>query len=180
MLNKKLSLIAILALGAAAAGTATADQRGRDARWRGGNGGWQYIAEVGTHRHDAEDYVSVDARDRLAAIQLRARGGAVAIEGVHVKFADGRSEFAPVNRRLRPGESVQVNLPRRGVRIEQLVLDYGNRGPYWRARETAHVQVMGLEADRPDYRDRSRDRVRVQPGVTGGVEWRGGFRVDIK
>ena len=181
MLKKKLSLIAILALGAAAAGTAAADrERGRDARGRGSDGGWQYLGEVGTHRHDAEDYVSVDARDRLQAIQLRARGGVVAIEGVLVKFADGRSEFAPVNRRLRPGESVQVNLPRRGERIAQLVLDYGNRGPYWRAHETAHVAILGLQDTGRDDRAR-RDRVRTYDRRSPtGVVLRGGIQVRIR
>lgn len=177
MLKNKLNIIALLALGAATVGTAAADHdRDRDLRTRRDQG-WQYLAEVGTHRHDAEDYVAVP-NQRLEAIQLRATGGAVAIDGVRVKFTDGRTEFAEVHRRLRPGEAVQVFLPRSGARVEQLVLDYGNRGPYWRARETAHVQVLGLNADRGDWRNR--DRVRADAASPYGIEWRGGFRVEVK
>ena len=38
------------------------------------------------------------------------------------------------------------------------MLDYANHGPYWRARETAHLEVLGVTADargggryRPQY-----------------------------
>jgi hypothetical protein len=190
MLKNKLTLIALAALTAASAGSAAADpDRRRVVRTH--DGGWQHLAEVGTHRHDAEDYVSIQPRTRLDAVQLRARGGTVAIEGVRIKFTSGRTEFAEVNRRLRPGESVQIALPR-GERVEQLILDYGNRGPYWRARETAHVQVLGLTADNRNPRDRDRfrdadrpwrdDRVRYDRDGYGrdGVEWRGGVQVQIR
>jgi hypothetical protein len=168
--------------------------------------GWLNLADVGTHRHDAEDYVNVAPMAPLESVQLRARDGAVAMDGVRVQFADGRSQYIDVHRNLRPGEALTIQMPQTSEPVKTLVLDYGNQGPYWRARETAHVQVLGLVADREDgrhrgdrmrgdrYRDDNRhDRDRVQQqrperyrdanGIwrdRNGIEIRGGVQVQIR
>ena len=173
MLNaKNLSILMVLALATAAAGTATADRR-RDA-------GWIRLGDVGTHVHDAEDYVSIDPGTRRHAIQLRARGGWVALDGVRIQYASGRSEFTPLNQRLRPGEAVTIDLSGSREGVATLVLDYGNRGPYWRARETAHVAILGLQDTGRDDRAR-RDRVRTYDRRSPtGVVLRGGIQVRIR
>ncbi len=186
---KNLSILTVLALGAATPGLASADHDD-DRRGYRSNTSWTEIGDVGTHRHDAEDYVSVNTGMRLDRIQLVARDGAVAIDGVTVQFADGRKEFTPVNRRLRAGEAVTVDLPGRGAQIKMLVLDYGNTGPFWRARETAHLKVLGQMADRGDRVRRDRVRAPVQQRPYGGadrdgydrngIEWRAGVRVQIR
>lgn len=156
MSAKKMSLIAAIAIAVAAPAIASADHdRGFDRRVQ--------LAEVGTHRHDAEDFVNVNPRLRLDGLQLRASDGVVAIDGVRIRFADGRDIYAPVRRQLRAGESVTVDLP--PGPIKQFIVDYGNHGPYWRARETAHLQVIGLTGDRFDDRSRFGDRGRHREQV---------------
>ena len=156
---KKLSLIALIAVGAAAPSRAFADHR------RPG-GAWRQLGVVGTHSHDAEDYVPVAPGIRLERLALRALDGAVALDGVQIQFTDGRSQFVGVRRRLFPGQEVIVDVPGYNPSsVQMLVLNYGNAGPYWRARETAHVQVLALNASGRDrgydrYRDRSYDRDR--------------------
>jgi hypothetical protein len=156
MSAKKMSLIAAIAIAVAAPAIASADHDRFDGRR-------VQLAEVGTHRHDAEDYVNVNPRMRLDGLQLRASDGVVAIDGVRIRFADGRDIYAPVQRRLRAGESVTVDLP--PGPIKQFIVDYGNHGPYWRARETAHLQVIGLTGDRFDDRSRFGDRGRYRDQV---------------
>ena len=152
--TKKLSLVALLALGVAAADDDFRDDRRADRS----RAGVVSLGEVGTHTHDAEDYITVSTSKRLDQLVLRATDGVVAMDGVRIVFRDGRSEYASVNRRLHTGESFVIDLPGRGARVETLVLDYGNHGPYWRARETAHLEVLGVTADargggryRPQY-----------------------------
>ncbi len=170
--RKNLSFVTLLALAAAAPGLAAADHR-RD-------GAWLQLGEVGTHSHDADDYLPIAPTSRLARIQLRAEDGPVAIDAVRFQFADGRIERAEIGRRLRPGESVTIELPRRSDPIKMLVLDYGNRGPYWRARETAHVEVRGVMVDRRE--DRRRPRAFDGGGyriVDDGPARDGGYRVIV-
>lgn len=196
--TKKLSVVTLLAIGAAAPASALAEHRRDEPTW-------MRIGEVGTHTHDAEDYVPVDAGRRLDQLVLQATDGFVAIDRVQIQYADGHKEFADVRRTLREGEGVTIDLPERGQGIKMLVLDYGNHGPFWRARETAHLAVYGLDqVDRgrfDDYRpgrlDRVRDRdrggrvyrdhrvyapastaVRVQVGLP--TELRAGFQIRVR
>jgi hypothetical protein len=173
MLNKtKLSLLLALALGAAGAGRAEADHD-RDATW-------VRLGEVGTHVHDAEDYVNVQPGTRIDALQLRAQDSPVALDGIRVHYTDGHDERIEIRRRLRPGEALTIDLPRSRMAVKTLVLDYANRGPYWRARETAHVQVLALIDDsrgrervRGDrYRDRDRDDDRYDDRDSDGDRYR--------
>lgn len=145
--TKKLSLVTLLAIGAIAPASALAEHRRDEPTWL-------RIGEVGTHTHDAEDYVPVNAGQRFERLALQATDGFVAIDRVQIQFQDGHSEFADVRRTLREGEGVVLDLPDRGQGIKMLVLDYGNHGPYWRARETAHLAVFGMaDTDlRDDYR----------------------------
>ncbi|HVV81587.1 MAG TPA: hypothetical protein VHE35_00865 [Kofleriaceae bacterium] len=185
---KKLSFAALLAVGAAAPSVAFADH------YRGASTpdlGWIQLGDVGTHVHDADDYVPVAPGTRLDRLELRARDGAVALDGVRVQFADGHIEDAPIRERLLPGQSVDVDVPDRGEPVKMLILDYANRGPYWRALETAHVQVLGLASDAGRDRralydrtggglDRGERHVRHrEPRATGGLQVRGsvGFRL---
>ena len=196
---KNLSIVTLLATAATAAapGLAAADHR---------DGRWMQLAEVGTHSHDAEDYVEVDTRLQLDRVQLRATDGNVPIDGLRISFADGRTIYADVHRFLRQGEAVMVELPAGGA-IKMLTIDYGNHGPYWRARQTAHLEVMAQASDRYDDRVRFRDyrdrdyrapaRVRVQSyqapyqtpyqapyqapyAAAPGFEWRAGVQVRIQ
>ena len=189
--TKKLSLAALLAVGAAAPASAFADHgrgygHGRDAR----DAAWIQIGDVGTHAHDAEDYVPVAPGTRLDRLELAARDGTVAIDGVQVQFADCHSEFVDVHRRLFPGQAMAIDLPDCGQSIQMLVLDYGNQGPYWRARETAHLQVLGQMADlrgRFDDRDSMRNRGRIyrdyrdyQVQAPNRFQLRGGVQLQIR
>ena len=159
--SKKLSLVALLALGVAGPGIAAADDdRRADRRDERSRAGVVSLGQVGTHTHDAEDYLAVATWKRLDQLVLRATDGSVAIDGVRIQFADGRSEYAPVQRHLQTGEAFVIDLPGRGARVEMLVLDYGNQGPYWRARETAHLEVLGVTTD---ARGRGRYRPQYQP-----------------
>lgn len=146
--NKKLAIATLLAIGTAVPGLAAADHRDRGRR----DAGWQTLGEVGTHVHDSEDYMAV-RNQRLDTLQLRARDSAVAIDGVQIQFADGHTQFVGVHAWVRPGQPVMVNLPQSNEPIKMLVLDYGNSGPYWRARETAHLQVLGMVGNGGNDRD---------------------------
>ena len=151
-ISKNLSLLTLLAaVTTAAPGLAAADHR-RDT-------GWMQLAEVGTHAHDAEDFVSVDPRLNVQRVQLRSTQGFVPVDGLRVHFTDGRTIYADVHRGLRQGQSVIVELP--DGPIDMLTIDYGNQGPYWRALETAHLQVNALASNGRAGRDRG-DRFRDQ------------------
>jgi hypothetical protein len=108
--------------------------------------------------HDQEDYVNVRPGTHIDALQLRAEGNPVAIDGIRVHFADGTDQRIEIRRRLRPGEALTIDIPASRSSVKTLVLDYANRGPFWRARETAHVQVLALIDD--DNRGKDRDRMR--------------------
>lgn len=172
MLNRtKLSLLLTLALGVAGAGRASADhERARDGNWRS-------LARVGTHVHDEEDFVNVPSGTRLDAVQLRAEQSPVAVDGVRVHYADGHDERVAVHQRIQPGQTLTIDIPRSSVAVKTLVLDYGNEGPYWRARETAHLQVLGLVDDGLGDRARDRmndkrDRLRHRPDYDRGAQVR--------
>jgi hypothetical protein len=193
---KNASIVTLLATAATAAapGLAAADH----AR----NASWTQLAEVGTHAHDAEDYVEVDGRLRLDRVELRATDGNVPVDGLRVKLTDGRTIYTDVHRLLRQGESVMVDLPE-GARVKLLTIDYGNRAPFWQARETAHLQVSAQLEQRDgryrDHRAQAPRRVRVQSyqapvtqapvyqapyqpayPASRGFEWRGGIQVRIR
>ncbi len=102
------------------------------------------IGTVGTHTHDAEDYVPVSAAQQFQRLELRASGNPVALDQVKIQYADGQLRTAGVRGTLRPGERVVIDVPAYPLPVKMLVLDYGNTGPYWRARETAHLEVYGL------------------------------------
>src|SRR5687767_1558690 len=60
--TKKLSLVTLLAIGAIAPASAFAEHRRDEAAT------WVQLGQVGTHTHDAEDYVPVNGRQRLDRI----------------------------------------------------------------------------------------------------------------
>jgi hypothetical protein len=177
--TKKLSLITTLA--AAAAFPTLAAAHPRDSSQ------WTRLGEVGTHVHDAEDYVPVSCPEPLARLELRAEGQTpVRLDGVKVQFTDGRIQEIPVRAAVMPGERIQLDVPSAGLPVKMLVLDYGNRGPFWRDLETAHVEVLGLTAPRHQryddrygsgYRDDRggygyRDRSDVAPTVDRRSDYR--------
>jgi hypothetical protein len=169
---KTLALFTLLAIGAAAPGVAAADHP-RDA-------GWQQLGDVGTHRHDAEDYVRVK-NQRLDALQLRARGRAVSVDRVVIQFTDGSRQYVDVHGWIRPGQPLTIDVPGSRHAIKMLVLDYGNAGPYWRARETAHLTVLGLVSNGRERVVRVRPpAVRAPEPVEAGFEIRGGVRVRVR
>lgn len=92
-----------------------------------------------------------------------------------IQYADGRAQRVDARRRLRPGEAVVIDVPYPDAPIKMLVLTYGNAGPFWRALETAHVQVFGLPSARFDDHPR-RDR----RGVHGRFEVQGGVQVHVR
>jgi hypothetical protein len=152
--TNKLSLIALCAALAVPA-IASAD-RPRDRDRERDNQRWTRIGEVGTHTHDAEDYIPVNTNERFESLELKAEGRPVRMDGVLVQFQDGREYRADVNWVLRPGERVMVDIPAYSP-IKMLVLEYDNPGRHWRAREESSVEVRGLSFDdRRDDRDRDR------------------------
>lgn len=137
---KKLAFVSLLAFGVAAPGIAAADHR-RDARR-------VELGNVGTQVHEHDDQVAVTPAVRLESVQLRARGGSVALAGVRILFANGSTQFADVERLLRPRETISIDIANRAEPIETLVLIYSNAGPYKQAPDTAQVQVRGVRAER--------------------------------
>jgi hypothetical protein len=177
----KMSLIATLAAALALPAIASADHDRT-------NGRWARIGEVGTHAHDAEDYVPVNSPQRFERIELRAEGRPVRMDDVKVQFADGRIYEVDVSQTIHPGQRVVLDVPSYSP-VKMLVLDYANRGAHYRAREDARVSVRGLTSsygdrdydrrtDRRDYR--RTDRVqRNDARIDNRFEWRGGVYVRI-
>ena len=147
---------------------------------------WTRLGEVGTHRHDAEDYIPVTTNERFESLELKAEGNPVRLDAILVQFDDGREYRADVNWTLRPGERAMVDVPSYSA-IKMLVLEYDNPGRKWRAREDARVEVRGMSAGRRDrddrrgysQRDRRTDR-RVDTRADTRFEWRGGIYVRIR
>ena len=184
--TNKLSLIALCAALAVPA-IASADHRDNER--------WTRLGEVGTHTHDAEDFIPVSTNERFQSLELKAEGRPVRMDGVLVQFQDGREYRADVNWLLRPGERVMVDIPSFSP-IKMLVLEYDNPGRHWRAREESSVEVRGLSFD--DRRDRDRDhryddrggyyqrdrrtdrRYDDQRPSDTRFEWRGGIYVRVR
>jgi hypothetical protein len=190
--TKKLSFIALCAALAVPA-IASAD-RPRDRDRDRDRDRWTRIGEVGTHAHDAEDFVPVNSNERFESIELKAEGRPVRMDGVRVQYTDGREYRADVNWVLRPGERVMVDIPAYSP-VKMLILDYDNPGRHWRAREESTVEVRGLSFDdRRDDRDRydNRDRGYSQRdrrtdrrdddrrATDTRFEWRGGIYVRVR
>lgn len=195
--NLKLSLITALAAAIAVPTIAAADpgydrdRRHDDRADRSDRRGarWTHIGDVGTHVHDAEDYVPVSTNQRFERIELRAEGHPVRLDGLQVQFDDGRIYKANVSQTIHPGQRVVVDVPSYSP-IKMLVLDYANRGPHYRAREDARVSVRGLMSsyrDRYDVRDRRTDRYdrTRQPAydrrpADNRFQWRGGVYIRVR
>ncbi len=141
--SKKLTFAAIMVAAAAFPALAIADH-GPDSRWT-------KIGDVGTHVHDDEDFVPV-SNQRFDRLELQASGHPVPINGLKVQFVDGTSYQARARGMVRPGERFSIDLPARSAPIKMLVIDYGNRGPFWRDTETARIEVFG-KSPRRDRRD---------------------------
>lgn len=156
---------------------------------------WTRLGEVGTHRHDAEDFIPVHTNERFESLELVSEGRPVRLDAILVQYEDGRDYRADVNWLLRPGERVMVDIPAFSP-IKMLVLEYDNPGRHWRAREDARVEVRGLSADRRYERDRRTDRDRRYDDRGGyyqrdrryedrryndtRFEWRGGIYVRVR
>jgi hypothetical protein len=187
----KLSLITLLAAATVIPGAASADPGDRfDRRGDRDRGGrWARLADIGTHVHDADDFVTVRNGQRFDQIELVVRGNAVRLDDVKIQFEDGREYTADVDQTIRPGQRVVLDVPSRSP-IKMLVLEYGNRGPHYRAREDARVVVRGLTSsyrdwyyDRDERRSDRVDRRRFNPrarDVDSRFEWRGGVYVRIR
>lgn len=164
----KLSLITLLAAAIAVPSIASADRDRDRARHDRGHHGmrWTQLGEVGTHVHDAEDYVPVRTNQRFEQLELRVDQNPVRVESVLVQFDNGRDYRVDVRQTLRPGQRVALDVPSYSP-IKMLVIDYANRGPYYRAREDARIEVRGLTSsydDRRwyDVRDRRTERPRFR------------------
>ncbi len=186
--TKKLSRLSLLALCSALAIPTLASAEHRDR--------WMKLGEVGTHRHDGEDYVQVHTHERFESLELTTEGRPVRFDGVLVQYQDGREYRADVNWVIRPGERVMIDVPAYSP-IKMLVLEYDNPGRHFRAREDARVEVRGLTVDRDDRRyqreRRDDDRRRYEPrdrrtdrrhddrrDHDHRFEWRGGLYVRIR
>jgi hypothetical protein len=196
MTKTKLSIVAALVAAAAVPAIASADHdRRSDNRTpirhetgygQGYAGGWTSLGEVGTHANDAEDYVPVNTRQRMTQIELTAQGRAVRLDDVRFQLEDGRIVVSDVNRTLRDGERIVLDVPAHSP-LKMLVLDYANRGPFFRGHEDSRIAVRGLVAS--DRNDRGYDggfdrqpdvSVRDRRTTTGGrFVIRGGVRVRI-
>jgi hypothetical protein len=194
--TNKLTKLSLLALCAALAIPAVASAQPRDRfdrthdRDRGGR--WTTLGEVGTHGHDAEDFIPVRTNERFESLELTSEGRGVRLDSILVKYEDGREYRADANWVLRPGERVMVDIPAYSP-IKMLVLEYDNPGRHWRAREDARVSVRAMSADRfrdrryddragYTQRDRRTDRRyddRARYNDTR-FEWRGGIYVRIR
>ncbi|HUQ01497.1 MAG TPA: hypothetical protein VM261_03330 [Kofleriaceae bacterium] len=160
--TNKPTKLTLLALCAALAVPAVASAQPRDRFDRTdrtydrdrGAGRWSTIGEVGTHGHDAEDFIPVRSNERFESLELVAEGRGVRLDSILVQYEDGREYRADANWILRPGERVMVDIPAFAP-IKMLVLEYDNPGRHWRAREDARVSVRALSADR--FRDRRND-----------------------
>ena len=146
--RNKLILTTLLAAAVAAPSLAAADHP-RDRGQRGMR--WTPLGEVGTHVHDAEDYVPVRTNQRFERLELRADQSPVRLDSVLVQFDDGRDYRVDVSQTLRPGERVVLDVPSYSP-IKMLVLDYANRGPFYRAREDARISVRGQASSYDDRR----------------------------
>lgn len=155
MLKTKLSLCTMLAAGLAVPALASADHA-RDARFDDRSyAAWTMIGEVGTHAHDAEDYVAVSTAQRLDQIELTAEGRPVRLDDVKFQMADGRIIERDVNLTLRDGQRIVLDVPEQG-RVKMLVLEYANHGPFYRGSEKSRVEVRALALR--DWKDSVRDR----------------------
>lgn len=93
--------------------------------------GWELIAVNDVERRNDRDVVELSRRDgRFDALILRARGGAVRIRSMIVRYGNGAEEELDVDRRLRAGEMSNV-LELRGARgryIDRITFVYRSRG----------------------------------------------------
>lgn len=160
--NKNLLIATILAAATAVPSLAAADHDRRPTLRS------TQIGEVGTHSHDDEDFVPVSTNDRFERLELRAEGRPVRLEAIDVQFVDGRKYRVEVRETLRPGQRVMVDIPAYSP-VKMLVLDYANRGPFWRAREESRIEIRGITAD---FRDRDRRDVRYRDRDRRDVRYR--------
>lgn len=176
MTRSKWFVLALIMVSGLVSQSAAAEPRSRADRW-------VWLGEVGTHRHDANDYVPIATKQRFDQIELRARGQAVRIERVLVQYLDGRDYTIDMRGMLMPGARVVLDVPAYSP-IRMVVLNYNNRGPYWRAREEARVAVRGLQSrryERPrmDRRDDAYGRDRGDRPLDARFQWRGGIYVRV-
>jgi hypothetical protein len=185
--HTKLSLITLLAAATAIPAVAAADHDDYPAGGR--NARWMTIGEVGTHSHDAEDYIQVNTNQRFERLALTTDGRPVRLDALEIQFADGRKYRVDVRETLHPGQRVMVDVPSFSP-IKMLVLDYANRGPHYRGREDARVQVSGLTSR---YRDQDRRSDRFQrryprtdrryvpaQDQDNRFQWRGGVYIKVR
>lgn len=174
--NNKLFLATLLAAAVAVPTLAVADRDRKNVRSTP-------IGEVGTHAHDAEDYITVSTNQRFERLELRSQGRPVRIDAVDIQFVDGRKFRVDVDETMRSGQRLMVDVPSYSP-IKTLVLQYDNPGRHWRAREDARVEVRGVVAEnrRPVRRD-TRYNDRRQPErveyVDPRFQWRGGAYIRI-
>lgn len=107
---------------------------------------WSWIGAVGTHAHDANDYIPVATNERYARLELRATGRTIGIDHIRVKFADGRTFDAAARTRLADGQRMLIDIPSHSP-VNMVIVEYANQAPYWRDRETSRLEVRGLAAD---------------------------------
>lgn len=176
--NHKLFLATLLAAAVAAPTLAAADHP-RPVRSTP-------IGEVGTHSHDAEDYITVSTNQRFERLELRSEGRPVRLDAVDIQFVDGRKFRVDVRETMRSGQRLMIDVPSYSP-IKMLVLQYDNPGRKWRAREDARVEVRGVVAEhrRPVRRD-TRYLDRTRPARPEPVEyqdtrfqWRGGVYIRV-
>lgn len=187
MKNKTLVSILAAATVAAVPAIAAADHD-RSPRGRVMN-----LGEVDTHARDAEDFVPVAPAQYFDKIVIRAEGGVVPLDEVKIQYSDGRIYYPHASGVLRPGERMQIDVPRNSLPIKMIVLDYGHRDRRMERYAEAKVSVAGVtearRTNRPIRRpayDRSydngypRDAYDNRTSQPGRWEWRGGVYVRIQ
>jgi len=190
MLRSTPLLVTLLAAAVAVPAVASADHERAPMRRNA------QLGVVGTHRHDAEDYMRVTSRERIERLELRVEGRPVRLDGIDVQYLDGRTFRVELADTVSSGAPLVIDVPSYSP-IKMLVLDYDNPGRHWRAREDSRLEVRGVIADGERARDRDRREVRdrrdrrdrhgrdrevrppVPPIEDARFQWRGGLYIRV-
>lgn len=154
-MTKRALLITTIATVLAGAGVAHAEQPGYDYNPNRYSDSPTLLASVAANHGFRPVWIEVSDGERYDQLTLVARGGAVLIDDLVIRFENGRAIRVDVPRRIRNGEAITIDLPGDGRRIDAIQIDYADRRM---RRRRAVLDVYGVENDRLDRYDRRDDR----------------------